>query len=111
MKERIKGADHWRTGTHHTEQTKQLLRQKKLGRNHPKFKGLFIIPAGTFESANQAAQAMNTTPKNIILHCQSKKWRHLGYNFIPKDEINDDTDKFIEHFCAQCKEIAANLIH
>lgn len=77
------GKDHYNYGKHLSANTKQLMREQKLGVNHPRFKGWYITPAGKFASSHAAAIANGTYNIAVIRRCNSYRWRHLGWSFEP----------------------------
>ena len=65
------GAEHWNYGKELSNETKALMSAKKIGVNHPKFKGYYVIDGIKYESAYIAAQALNTYPKKIYNWCKN----------------------------------------
>ncbi|SDX80785.1 NUMOD3 domain-containing DNA-binding protein [Hymenobacter psychrophilus] len=78
-----RGPEHHLYGKSASAETKAKMSAQKMGENHPKFKGWYVTPAGTFASAPAAAQVMGTHAKQIIRWCKSGKKRAEGYDFIP----------------------------
>lgn len=81
-------------GNKHSEETKKAMSIKKLGKNHPKYKGSFITPAGTFHSANQAGLANNISGKTVKKRCLNNMWLYAGWNFTnekPPIQYNEQT--------------------
>lgn len=76
------GKDHWMYGRKVCDDTKKKMSEKKLGENHPKFKGWFVVNGIQYGSAIQAAKANNTDPNTIRRRCASDK--HPEYMFVPK---------------------------
>lgn len=76
----ISGVDHWLTGKKVKLETRLKQSEAKKGTRHPKFKGHYIINGQVFESANQAAIALNTSAMQVIRNTKSN---NKGYQFIP----------------------------
>jgi len=76
----VSGADHWKTGTKVSAEVKKIMSEKKTGINHPKFKGYYITPFGTFPSANIANKQTGINQKKIIALC---KLNANGWQFEP----------------------------
>lgn len=69
------GADHFLFGGHHKESTKKLMSEAKMGENHPKFKGWYIIPDGQrFASPGQANREIGIPEHEIRRKCLSDKY-------------------------------------
>lgn len=78
--------DHFR-GEHHpmlgkkaSVSTRQKQKTAKLGKNHPKYKGYYIIDGRKYYSANQAGKDLQIPPITIIRRI---KRNVLGYKFVP----------------------------
>lgn len=80
-----KGQDHWMFGTKASDETKKLMSEKKLGENHPKFKGHYIVNGVTYGSACQAAKANNTDNRTVHRRALSDKFPE--YEFVPKGDM------------------------
>jgi len=54
------------------------------GKNHPLFKGQYITPRGTFESALQASKECNITDMTVSRRCKSnsKRWKDWSFKNI-----------------------------
>ena len=76
----ISGSDHWLTGKKASNETRLKQSEAKKGTNHPKFKGYYVINGQTFDSANQAAVKLETSPMQIIRRTKSEKCK--DYQFI-----------------------------
>lgn len=75
------GADHWRTGTEHTESTKKLMSDKKIGEKHPKFKGYYSYNNQLFASAREAQDITGIDKRNV------NRWAKRainGWTFVAK---------------------------
>lgn len=75
------GEDHWRYGKTHSNDTKKTMSDKKIGENHPKFKGWYIVDGERYTSSYIAAKAVGMHPKTIIAKCMKGV---DGYSFEPK---------------------------
>ena len=82
QRKKITGKDHWRTGSTHNETTKGLMREKKLGERHPKFKGWYVIEGKKYGSSYEAERGTGIARYNILRWCKSGK---EGYGF---DRVN-----------------------
>jgi hypothetical protein len=89
-----KGQESHMYGRKHSLKTKSLMREQKLGRNHPKWKGDYIVFGKRYHSANQAGIALNLPPKTIEHRANNPKIK--DYSFIPKSVI-EEAYRFVEH--------------
>ncbi len=83
LHERKKGAEHWNAGRKATAQQRQAMSDSKRGERHPKFKGYYNTPWGTFTSALQAEKETGVGQRTIKGRCNNKRFMHLGYSFTP----------------------------
>lgn len=67
-----KGKDHWKHGTKATKATKIKMSAKKIGENHPKFKGWYVINGRKYTSANQASELTGIDPRKVRKMCMNK---------------------------------------
>lgn len=82
LKRIISGKDHWRHGIDVGKVTRNRMSKKKMGENHPKFKGWYCYRGQTFASANEAARITKIDKRNLT------KWAMKGFKgwtFKPKD--------------------------
>lgn len=77
-----KGEEHWLFGTKVAPETKAKMSKAKIGKNHPKFKGFYIVHHRMYESARQAAEATGECSKTIWRKCL-KGEQHSEYYFVP----------------------------
>lgn len=77
-----KGAEHWHFGKSFSKQTKNLMSEAKLGPNHPKYKGYYVINGKRFNSANSAADFFKTNGHTIKRRCNNPKFAK-EYTFVP----------------------------
>lgn len=75
----LKGINSPLYGKKATEETKQKQSIKKLGENHPKFKGYYCFNGLQFASASEASKQFNISSKTIIRHSKQNK---NGWTFI-----------------------------
>jgi hypothetical protein len=75
------GKDNWNTGKHPSKKVRKIMSEKKKGVNHPKFKGWYVTPYGTFASAREAEFQTGIGQRNIIRWC---KIGERGYSFLEK---------------------------
>ena len=47
-------------GLTHSDETKQKMREKKLGANHPKFKGYYVYEGRKYDSLGALAESLGT---------------------------------------------------
>lgn len=74
------GEAHHRYGKKASVSTRQKQKAAKLGKNHPKYKGYYIIDGRKYYSANQAGKDLQIPPITIIRRI---KRNVLGYKFVP----------------------------
>ena len=67
-----KGPNHWKYGTKATKATKTMMSAKKLGENHPKFKGWYVINGRKYSSIRQASETTGINPRKIKRMCMNK---------------------------------------
>jgi hypothetical protein len=80
-------------GHKHSLKTKSLMREQKLGRNHPKWKGDYIVLGKRYHSANQAGKAIGVDAGTI--HRRANNPKLLDYSFIPRHIVK--TEITVEH--------------
>lgn len=85
LKSAKKGIESPLYGTKRSIKTKTLMREQKLGRNHPKWIGDYIVFGKRYHSANQAGEALGIPPKTVQHRANNPKF--IDYSFIPKDVI------------------------
>ena len=78
------GADHWRHGTKATKATRAKMAAKKIGENHPKFKGWYVVNGRKYASSIEAARELGTYPKAITRMCFN---RVDGCYFLDKSKL------------------------
>jgi hypothetical protein len=74
------GKEHPAYGTTRSDATKKIMSEKKLGANHPKFNGYWVINGTRYGSTGEAARALGTYPAKIHRYCTQGK---DGYSFEP----------------------------
>lgn len=67
-------------GKTHSDKTKAIMRDKKIGVNHPKFKGFYLYGRKQFASAREAAAKTGIERSSVIRWAQLKKH---GWSFAP----------------------------
>lgn len=77
------GEDHWKYGTHHTKETKQLMSDAKKGVKHPKFTGYYVIDGVRFPSAIKAAEVLNIPHHTVLRRCKNKPNKFSNFFFEP----------------------------
>lgn len=68
-RKRYAGAEHWRYGKHHNIGAKAEMRAQKLGENHPKFKGWYVIGAIRYASLNEASNKTGIDRRKLKKLC------------------------------------------
>ncbi len=76
-----KGVDHWHYGKKFSTETKHKMSIKKLGKNHPKYKGLYIVFGRKYYSALECERLTGICQKTVIRRCRNPK--NIDYSFIP----------------------------
>lgn len=71
-----------RSGTKASDATRKIQSEQKLGKNHPKFKGFYMVHHKQYESANQAGKETKECIRTILRKCKSGKILS-EYYFIP----------------------------
>jgi hypothetical protein len=83
-----KGSDHWNYGTTAKESTKKLMAEAKMGINHPKFKGFYIVHLLKYYSANEAARATGENAKTISRKCKKgEKGSEYFFEFVDRASL------------------------
>jgi hypothetical protein len=78
-----RGTEHHNFGKKLSAETKTKQSAAKLGEQHPRFAGWYVTPAGTFPSAQSAAEALDTYAKRVDRWCKGGQHKAEGYDFIP----------------------------
>lgn len=76
-----RGANHWQYGKKASTETKHKMSIKKLGKNHPKYKGLYIVFGRKYYSALECERLTGICQKTVIRRCHNPK--NIDYSFIP----------------------------
>ena len=79
-----KGNEHHRFGKTHSIEAKSVMSLKKLGENHPKFIGWYVIDGTKYNSANQAGNALGVPAITVTRRC--KNVNIPNWEFIPKQD-------------------------
>jgi hypothetical protein len=74
------GEDHWSYGKVASEETRLKMRKKKLGENHPAFKGWYVINGVEYASTYEAEKATGINRSTLRRRCLANK---EGYDFKP----------------------------
>lgn len=83
-RKRPTGVNHWNHGKTASEDTKKKMSQKKVGENHPKFKGWYFINGVPYASSYLASKATGLTPKSIYTRCMKGVIKdESSYKFVP----------------------------
>lgn len=85
-KEAPKGEDHWRYGKKASLETKRKQSVSKLGKNHPKFKGYYIVFDRPYASSYEAERATGINYKTIWRRCKQGK---QGTNYWFQSTTNE----------------------
>ncbi len=85
QRKKITGADHWNTGGSHSDATKKLMREKKLGENHPKFKGWYVVNGEKYGSPSLAEAATGISASKVFRRCKAGK---KGCSFLPINSLS-----------------------
>ena len=75
-------ASNHRLGTKASDATRKIQSEQKLGKNHPKFKGFYIVHHKQYESSYQAGRETGENYRTIHRKCKSGKILS-EYYFIP----------------------------
>jgi hypothetical protein len=79
-----RGDKHHRYGKTIPESARSAMSEAKMGENHPKFKGWYIIDETKYSSANQAAKALGIHP--IMVSRRAVDDRFPNWEFVPKED-------------------------
>lgn len=82
-REVISGDKHYMWGRKHKKSTKRKMAIAKIGENHPKFSGWYVVDGVKYGSTYEAMRATGVNYKTIGRRC---KGNAPGYSFIPKLE-------------------------
>jgi hypothetical protein len=66
------GPDHWNYGKKATKATKIKMAAKKIGENHPKFKGWYVVNGKKYASAREASEKTGIDQRKIRRMCHNK---------------------------------------
>lgn len=75
------GIGHWRHGAKTSKDTKKKMRIAKLGTNHPKFTGWYVIDGVRYATSYQAATALGTSATQVHIACKKKPNKHPNCYF------------------------------
>ena len=75
-----KGAEHWLYGKKASKATRTAMSKKKLGKNHPKYKGVYIVHGRRYYSALECQRLTGICCKTIIRRCSYPE--NKDYSFI-----------------------------
>lgn len=78
LKRKLKGVLAPMYGRKAGDSTRKLMSDKKMGENHPKFKGWYITPKGRFPSIIDAANAEGCDRRRIVRLCIKQHEVHLS---------------------------------
>lgn len=78
-----KGENHYNWGQKLPESTRKLMSLKKVGENHPKFKGWWVTPNGRYSSMSEAEKAEGLDGRKIKKMCLLGQ---NGFSFEAKKE-------------------------
>jgi len=62
----VRGKDHWKTGTVASDDTKVLMSERKVGENHPKYSGYYLIGGVKYHSAKEAGVVLGCSGKTVL---------------------------------------------
>lgn len=80
-----RGSDHWHYGKKKSESTKKLISEAIRGKNHPKFKGFYMVHHLKYYSSFEAAAKTGENQRTIIRKCK-KGAQGSEYYFIPVEK-------------------------
>lgn len=78
-----KGAKHWMYGKKVSKEAKKLMSDAKLGVNHPKFCGFYVINGVRYPSAPIAADILGLNQKLVWSRCKRKPNKFWNWFFEP----------------------------
>lgn len=79
-----KGAEHWKTGTKATAETRRKQSAAKIGSKHPKFKGWYLVNGRKFATPQEAVKSMRLkiSAKTVSRYCNAKAINNIAvFNF------------------------------
>lgn len=76
-----KGEENGNYGKKASKETKHKQSIAKLGKNHPKYKGIYIVDGKKFYSALECQQKTGVSQKTVIRRCKGPK--NKNYSFLP----------------------------
>jgi hypothetical protein len=80
----ITGEDHWMYGKEVSEATKKQMRLAKLGINHPKYTGYYLVRGHKYYSSKKAADATGENQRTIQRRCHNDKFPKYGFVLDPE---------------------------
>ena len=75
-----KGKDHWMYGKKVSKATKLKQSLSKLGKNHPKYRGIYIVFGRKYYSALECQRLTGICSKTVIRRCNNPK--NVDYSFV-----------------------------
>lgn len=76
------GLKHWNAGRIVSNETKQRMREQKIGVKHPKFKGFYIIDGIKYASANSASKILGIPAITIGRRCKNERFSNYIFDQI-----------------------------
>ncbi len=76
-----KGTENWNYGKKRSTETKNKQSLAKLGKKHPKYKGLYIVFGRKYYSALECERLTGICQITVIRRCRNPK--NIDYSFIP----------------------------
>jgi len=67
----VTGSDHWLYGKKSSLKTRRKQSVAKIGENHPKFRGYYVVFGEKYASARLAGEAVGVSGKTVIRKCNN----------------------------------------
>lgn len=77
-----KGREHWNYGKQCTQGTKNKMAAAKIGENHPKFKGWYILNGIKYPTPNEPAKILGLSTRTVSRHKNTNKIQDLSFTPI-----------------------------
>jgi len=76
-----KGVNHWNYGLKRSKLTKTKMSNAKLGTNHPKFKGYYIVNGNKYATPKEAEKYTGIKSHTIFRRCKNK-YKYPNFSFL-----------------------------